>query len=111
MTPPELRLWLALRTRPDGLQFRRQHPFGPYVFDFFCIAANLAIEVDGMAHSMGDNPHRDARRDDWASRRGIRTLRVLPTDIHDELDGVVSQIVAICADRTPPSSLRDATSP
>jgi hypothetical protein len=33
MTPPELRLWTALRMRPDGFKFRRQHPFGPYVLD------------------------------------------------------------------------------
>jgi very-short-patch-repair endonuclease len=28
--------------------FRRQHPIGPYVLDFYCPAARLAIEIDGV---------------------------------------------------------------
>jgi very-short-patch-repair endonuclease len=36
MTPPEIRLWQILRTRPAGLKFRHQHPAGPYVLDFLC---------------------------------------------------------------------------
>jgi very-short-patch-repair endonuclease len=53
MTAPELSLRSYLRTRPRGMKVRRQHPHGPYIFDFFCSAAALAIEVDGMAHDMG----------------------------------------------------------
>jgi very-short-patch-repair endonuclease len=53
MTLPEVILWQWLRQRPDGLKFRRQHPTGPYVLDFFCSDARLAIEVDGEAHSRG----------------------------------------------------------
>jgi very-short-patch-repair endonuclease len=53
MTAPELKLWRELRLRPDGLKFRRQHPVGPYVLDFYCPAARVAIEVDGAVHSMG----------------------------------------------------------
>ena len=47
MTLPEVILWHWLRQRPQGLKFRRQHPTGPYVLDFFCSDARLAIEVDG----------------------------------------------------------------
>src|SRR5205085_11001890 len=36
MTLPEVILWHWLRQRPNGLKFRRQHPTGPYVLDFFC---------------------------------------------------------------------------
>ena len=62
MTPPERRLWNVLKHRPSGLKFRRQHPLGPYVLDFFCHEAALAIEIDGLAHDLGDNPDRDHRR-------------------------------------------------
>ena len=42
MTPPEARLWIALRRRQvDGLKFRRQHPIGPFVLDFFCASRML----------------------------------------------------------------------
>ncbi len=102
MTPPELRLWQVLRRRPGGFQFRRQYACNPYVFDFFCIPAALAIEIDGMAHSMGRNPARDAVRDLWADAEGIRTLRIAAPHVRDNLDGVVAHIVLACEERTPP---------
>ena len=76
MTRPEARLWQVLRTRPEGLKFRRHHPIGPFVLDFYCPAAKLAIEVDGCAHDMGDNPARDRRRDRWLQEKGLRMLRI-----------------------------------
>ena len=57
---PEKLLWV--RIRRGELHFRRQHPVGEYVLDFYCPAAKLAIEVDGAAHDFGDRPARDDRR-------------------------------------------------
>src|SRR5215212_4194348 len=54
MTLPEGMLWQVLRTRPDGLKFRRQHPIGRCVVDFYCPATRLVIELDGIGHEMGD---------------------------------------------------------
>jgi very-short-patch-repair endonuclease len=100
MSPPETRLWTALRGRKaDGLRFRRQHPIGPYVLDFYCDSARLAVEVDGHAHLMGDRPRRDERRDAWLAARGIRSLRIDARDVRDELDGVVDLIVAAAGNR------------
>ena len=48
MTPPERRLWNALKLRPDGFKFRRQHEHGPYYLDFYCYETALAVEVDGL---------------------------------------------------------------
>lgn len=101
MTPPELRLWNVLRSRPNGFKFRRQHPVGPYILDFFCPAAALVIEIDGMAHDMGGNPERDERRDSWLAGQGILTLRFAATDIRDNLDCVVTHIAEHCRSRTP----------
>jgi len=57
MSVPEARLWNRLRWREPGKPiFRRQHPIGPYVVDFYCAKANLAVEIDGMSHDMGDRP-------------------------------------------------------
>jgi very-short-patch-repair endonuclease len=47
MSLPEVLLWQALRARPGGWKFRRQHPSGPYVADFYCHEARLIVEVDG----------------------------------------------------------------
>lgn len=81
MTPPERRLWNALKTRPGGFKFRRQHEHGPYYLDFFCFEASLAVEVDGFGHDLGSNPRRDERRDAWLASRGIVTVRVMATDV------------------------------
>ena len=46
MSLPEIVLWQALRKRgQSGLRFRRQHPLGPYILDFYCPAVRLAVEV------------------------------------------------------------------
>jgi very-short-patch-repair endonuclease len=101
MTPPERRLWNLLKGRPGGFKFRRQHPLGPFVLDFFCYEAAVAIEVDGMAHDLGSNPQRDIRRDAWVAEQGVRTMRVRATDVRDYLEGVLVSIVEACSQRTP----------
>jgi very-short-patch-repair endonuclease len=46
------RLWSRLRRKQlEGLRFRRQHPLGPFVVDFFCAEAKLIVEVDGGLHA------------------------------------------------------------
>ena len=101
MTPPERRLWNVLKDRPEGLKFRRQHPLGPYVLDFFCHEAALAIEIDGLAHDLGGNPERDVRRDTWMAGQGVRTLRFRAIDVRDHLEGVLASIVEECLRRSP----------
>ncbi len=101
MSLPEVLLWRELRSRPGGHKFRHQHSAGPYVLDFYCAAAALAIEVDGKSHEMGDNPARDARRDAWIAERGIRTLRVAAEEILRDIEPVMILIEETCASRTP----------
>jgi len=98
---PEGLLWQALRTRPEGLKFRRQHPFGPYVADFYCAAARLVIEIDGESHSMGDGPQRDARRDEWLRRHGLRVIRFKAADVMNDVSSVVTAILHGCRSQLP----------
>src|SRR5437868_14901849 len=81
MTLPEGMLWQVLRRRPDGFKFRRQHPIGRCIVDFYCAASSLVIEVDGESHSMGDQPHHDTRRDEWLSSQVVRILRFPASDV------------------------------
>jgi very-short-patch-repair endonuclease len=111
LTLPEGLLWQHLRNRPGGFKFRRQHPLGPYVLDFFCREAGLAVEVDGMAHEMGTNPERDQRRDAWLERQGIRTLRVTATDVLAQMEAVIRFILHTCAERSPPPRFARSPSP
>ena len=104
LTPPEIKLWQYLRTRPNGQRFRRQHPIGSYVLDFYCPSAKLAIEIDGTAHDMGDNPARDAKRDTWLATQGVTALRIAAQDVMTDLDTVVRHILHHSAISPPPSS-------
>jgi very-short-patch-repair endonuclease len=101
MTLPEVILWHWLRQRPEGLKFRRQHPTGPYVLDFFCSDARLAIEVDGEAHSRGERPERDEARDRWLWSAGIETLRVPAAELLGDADAVLRWILSEAASRLP----------
>ena len=99
MSPAEVKLWQFLRTRPDGLKFRHQHPVGPHSLDFYCASARLAIEVEGCAHDMGDNPQRDERRDVWLADQDIVTIRINAEDVFREFDAVVRLILLECSKR------------
>ena len=95
LTRPEAYLWTRLKGRQlDGLHFRKQHPLGPYVLDFYCDAARLCVEVDGQAHGTGDRPERDARRDQWLAEQGVRTLRLRAVFVLEEIEGAIRMILA-----------------
>ena len=93
MSLPEVLLWKAIKGRQvDGLHFRKQHPVGPYVLDFYCDAEKLAIEVDGSSHSFGERPERDERRGAWLAAQGIATLRLSAALILRDVDDAVRTI-------------------
>lgn len=92
MTLPEVLLWQVLRgKRLSGYRFRRQHPFGPYVLDFYCDAAKLAVEVDGDDHRR--RAETDALRDAWLASQGVRTLRIPAVEILKDLPAVTDWIL------------------
>ncbi|THD77307.1 MAG: endonuclease domain-containing protein [Phenylobacterium sp.] len=95
MSLPEVLLWRALKGRQlRGLQFRRQHPLGPYILDFYCDAQKLAVEIDGDSHSFGDRPGHDARRDAWLLGQGIQTLRLSARLVLDDPGDAIRTIEA-----------------
>lgn len=95
MTKPEVMLWRYLRGDPQGLRFRRQHVFGSFVLDFYCPKAKLAVEIDGIAHNMGDQPAFDLKRDEALRAAGIETVRIPALDILRDAQGVADRIVRL----------------
>ena len=93
---PEGLLWRVLRNRPQGLKFRRQHPIGWYIVDFYCPAAKLVVEVDGESHSMGDAPRHDLTRDEWLRKQGLRVTRFAAADVMKDLESVLTEILFAC---------------
>ena len=99
MSLPEGLLWQELRKRPGDFKFRRQHPAGSYVLDFYCAAARLAIEVDGFAHDSIRAAQSDAARSQFLRSQHIATTRIPAKAILDDLNAVVARIVEICGQR------------
>lgn len=75
-------LWEQIRGRRLGFKFRRQHPMGPYVLDFYCAEARLCVEVDGEQHA--ERKAADARRDAWLREIGVETIRIPSLDLFEE---------------------------
>jgi very-short-patch-repair endonuclease len=94
MSLPEILLWQRLKGSPQGVSFRKQHVIGPYRADFYCGAAKLVIEVDGIAHDMGDRPARDEQRAARLEQRGYRILRVLASEVLRDPDEVATSLIA-----------------
>lgn len=111
MSLPEGLLWRELRRRPGRLKFRRQHPAGVYVLDFYCAAAKLAIEVDGMVHDSLDGAKRDAARSHFLRSQGVATLRVPASVVLKDRSLAVARIVEACLARVPLHHLRDGPPP
>ena len=101
MSLPEGLLWQILRTRPEALKFRHQHPFDRCTADSYCAAAKLVVEGDGDSHSMGSRPEEDARRDAWLRSIGIEVLRIDAADVFRDVNAVVATIVLEARRRLP----------
>ena len=101
MSLPEVLLWQQLRERPGGFKFRHQHPAGPFSLDFFCAWARLCVEVDDEAHDRGANPIFDEQRDTILASHGIVTMRILASEVLNNLQGVVQGIVETARQRPP----------
>jgi very-short-patch-repair endonuclease len=97
MSLPEVLLWQRLRGQATGLKFRRQHPIGNYIADFYCSSLKLVIEVDGEAHNQGKNPQRDLRRDSFMEENGYKVLRIAASEILKDANNVAASIGALVA--------------
>jgi very-short-patch-repair endonuclease len=101
LSPPEVKLWNYLRTRPLGLKFRRQHPLGSYILDFYCAEARLCVEIDGISHDMGQRPAADRCRDQWLTAQGLRIVRIPAAEVMKDMESVVRAIFDACAREFP----------
>ena len=99
MSLPEVLLWQHLRKQPLGVKFRRQHPVGAYVLDFFCAKTQTAIEIDGIVHDMGNHPQHDTRRDRWLAEQGIEVLRIPASEVLHSPGDVAAAILRHCQNK------------
>jgi very-short-patch-repair endonuclease len=92
-TDAEQKLWAHLRNRQlRGAKFRREHPIGPYIADFFCLEAKLIVEVDGGGHATEAQRRADAARAAYLENCGYRVLRFWNNEVIGNIDGVLERI-------------------
>jgi very-short-patch-repair endonuclease len=93
LTPAEAFLWTQLKKRQlSGKKFRRQYSVGPYILDFFCPEARLAVELDGAPHFSLIGQELDAKRDLYLKEKETLVLRFENRDVFENLEFVLGVI-------------------
>jgi very-short-patch-repair endonuclease len=90
-TEAETLLWKHLRDRRlCGHKFRRQHPFSPYIADFYCAEKSLIVELDGSQHLQ--QKEYDTERTRFLNAKGNTVLRFWNDEVLKNINGVLKTI-------------------
>lgn len=92
MTQAELILWGYLKAGLNGLKFRRQHPLGIYVVDFYCHKLKLVIEIDGSIHNQLDIIESDKIRQQDLEKWGYSVVGFTNDEVVKSADNVLRTI-------------------
>ena len=93
-TTAEKELWRHLKGKQlDGYKFRRQHPTGRYILDFYCHTGKLGIEIDGGYHQDKLQQWVDSDRTHFLEKLG---LRIISSSMLKGL-GILSLVLALNA--------------
>jgi very-short-patch-repair endonuclease len=99
-TPAERVLWGSLRnSQLEGQKLARQMPIGPFVCDFLCREARLAIELDGGQHGRSAS---DASHTAYLENEGYRVVRFWNNEVLENIDGVLVAILSHFGREPPP---------
>ena len=92
-THTEKILWNILRSRKfKRYKFRRQHPVGRYVADYYCHQSKLVIELDGEVHKDEEQKYYDIVRNKFMDEMGLNVLRIKNEDVTERLESVLDLI-------------------
>jgi len=75
-----------------GFHFGRQAPLGPFIVDFYCPAAKLAVELDGIHHDLSDENDYDKVREEYLKARGLKVVRFKNNEILRNVTNVLAEI-------------------
>lgn len=93
-------LWERLRRKQiGGFKFRRQHPVGNFIVDFYCSEAHLVIEIDGSIHDMKEQVEYDMNRQQFLEELGIRVIRFSNEDVCKQTNDVIECILQVLDER------------
>jgi very-short-patch-repair endonuclease len=93
ITDGETKLWQKLRNHKfEGLKFRRQHPIGRFIVDFYCHEKLLVVEVDGSIHDLAEVKERDEGREEELKNFGLSIIRFTNDEIEKNIEDVLSKL-------------------
>ncbi len=95
MTDAESLLWNHLKAGVNGLKFRRQHPIGIYIADFYCHKLRLIIEIDGSIHNVKEVKDNDLKRENDLKEWGNTIIRFTNDRVFKSIDSVLDEINTI----------------
>ncbi len=85
-------LWERIKNKQLGYKFRRQHPLGVFILDFYCHEVKLCIEVDGEYHYQDDQILYDQERTKLIVASGLKLIRFDNSRVINHIEEVVSEI-------------------
>lgn len=91
-TPMEEHLWHFLSNSRLGVRFKRQHPVGNYIADFYCHSIKLVIEIDGSVHNTEEQKLIDKEKDEFYQSVGIRVVRITNKTLNNSTEEVLNNI-------------------
>ena len=93
-TQAEKVLWQEIRNKKlNGSKFRRQHPIGKFIVDFYCHKEKLIIEVDGSIHDDKVIKNFDEWREGALVNMGFNVLRFRNSEILEQIEEVKKKIL------------------
>jgi len=93
MTNAEQILWEAVKgNKLNGHKFRRQHPIGLYIVDFYNHKNKLVIELDGGYHENEEQKIKDLEREKNLNFNGLKVIRFKNELVINNLSFVLEKI-------------------
>lgn len=98
-TEAEQLLWSKIhKNQINGLRFRRQHPIGKFIVDFYCHELLLVIELDGAIHNNLEVSERDEGREIELKKKGLKIIRFTNEEVKSDINTVISMIRKVVGD-------------
>ena len=92
LTGAEQLLWNYLKSGINGLKFRRQHPIGLYIADFYCHPVRLIVEIDGKIHDKEEIRVSDEQREADLRSWGNKVIRFKNEEVFKDIQKVLLTI-------------------
>ena len=86
-------LWAHLRgQRLHGFKFRRQHPIGDFIADFYCHECKLIVELDGEYHNDKGQIQYDETRTYELKELKVNVIRFTNREVLNDIHAVLKKV-------------------